>query len=143
MKKIGYLILFVFAGCSSAIRTKIDFNVLNCRIIGIKEYQNTFRFKALNKEKDTILIISLKESYYNKNNYKKPVLENLQEIQLDKEYSFYVTQKKPLVSTMEQLGAFMVIENDTLWSSSTYKDVPLSFISHNTIGKYYSPKAPL
>lgn len=140
MKKIGYLILFVFTGCASIIKTKMDFNVLNCHIIEIKEYGNTFRLKALNKEKDTVLIISLKEVYY-ENSYKKPVLENLQEIQLDKEYNFYVTQKKPLVSTMEQLGAFIVVENDTLWSSRTYKDIPLSFISHNTIGKYYSPKA--
>ena len=43
---------------------------------------------------------------------------------------------------MEQLGAYIVIENDTLWKSQTYKEIPPSFISHNTIGQFYSKEAP-
>lgn len=119
----------------------MDYSVLNCRIIEIKEYQYAFRFKAL-KENDTILIISLKENYYTEYGYKKPILNDLEEIKINEKYDFYLTQKKPTVSTMEQLGAFIIIENDTLWKSKTYKEVPLSFISHNTIGKFYSKEAP-
>ena len=119
----------------------MNYNVLNCHILEIEEYQYAFRFKALNKENDTILIISLKESYYDKYGYKKLILNNLQEIKLTEKYDFHLTQKKPTVSTMEQLGAFIIIEKDTLWKSFTYKDIPPSFMSHNTVGKYYSNKA--
>ena len=56
---------------------------------------------------------------------------------MNKKYVFHLVEKKSTVSTMEQMGAFIVIENDTIWKSKNYKEVPISFISHNTIGKFY------
>ncbi len=140
MKRLVFFTL-ILVGCSSTSKIKTKYSVLNCRIIAIKEYQYAFRFMAL-KEKDTILIISLKNNYYDKYGYKKPVLNHLEKIRVNEKYDFYLTQKKQTVSTMEQLGVSIIIENDILWKAQTYKEVPLSFTSHNTIGQYYSKEVP-
>lgn len=138
MKKLSYLIILVFIGCSSAKIMTIDYTVLNCHVIDIKEYQYCFIFRAFSKGCDTILIISLKEDYHNKYLYKKPVLNCSQEIKLNQKYDFYLVQKRVHVDVMEQLGAFMIIGNDTLWKSSTFKDIPLFMSSFNTLGKYHN-----
>jgi hypothetical protein len=85
MKKL-VLFTLIMVGCSPIKKT--DYSTLNCCIIEIKEYQYAFRFKALN-ETDTILIISLKENYYDKYGYKKPILNHLQEIAVNEEYDFF------------------------------------------------------
>lgn len=136
MKRL-VLYTLILVGCSSITKTKMEYSVFSCHIIDIIEYQYAFRFTAL-KGKDTISIISLKENYYNKYSYKKNILNHLEEIKINERYDFYLTQKKPIVSTMEQLGAVIIIENDTIWKSRTYKEFPLTYISHNTIGKFYS-----
>ena len=133
MKNLFIIITIILFSCSSTNKPQINYKYLNCIIVEIKEYQNTFRFKALNNN-DTILIVSLKDNYYNK----KIHIDSLEEIRLDKNYNFYLTQIKPIVLNMEELGAFVKIEGDTLWKSSTYKNIPLTYLSHNTIGKFYS-----
>ncbi len=135
MKKLIFF-TFILASCSSITKKNTDYSILKCNIIEIDEYQYAFRFMAL-KEKDTILIVSPKENYYDKYGYKKPNLKHLKEIKVNKKYVFHLVEKKSTVSTMEQMGAFIVIENDTLWKSKNYKEVPISFISYNTIGKLY------
>ncbi len=140
MRRLAFFTIILLS-CSSIPKIKMDYSVLNCRIIEIKEYQYAFRLMAL-KENDTILIISLKENYYTKYGYKKPVLNDLEEIRINENYDFYLTQKMPNVSTMEQLGAFIIIEKDTLWESQSYKEIPLSFISRYTIGNFFIKNAP-
>jgi len=133
--------LLLSFGCSTVKEVKIDCSILNCRIIEIKEYQHSFRFMALNGN-DTILIGSAKENYYDKYGVEKPVLNDLQEIKENEEYVFYLTKKRVSVGQMEQLGSFIIIAKDTLWRAPNYKEVPLSFISHSSIGKFHSKHIP-
>lgn len=123
-------------GCIST-KENIHYSTLNCRVIHIQEYQQAFGFKVLDNKKDTLLVISFKNSYYDKNNYKKPKLKLLKEIKIDQSYDFILSTKKPTVSTMEQLGAFIIIENDTICRGKSYKTLLSTFISHNTIGEFY------
>lgn len=132
---LGLLLFFV--GCSS-LRNKGDNIFLQCLVIDIQEYEYAFKFKALNPKNDTILILSLKENYYNKNNYKKSKLGTSEEIKPNQKYIFSVVPKKPTVSNMQQLGAFLIIEKDTIYKASNYKEIPLTFVATNSIGKYYS-----
>lgn len=131
---------FAFIACSSVEKKQNGASFITCSIIDIQEYEYVFTFKALNQKKDTVFVLSLKENYYNKNNYTKPKMEFLEQIKLNNKYLFNVIPKKPSVSSMEQLGAFIIIEKDTLYKSSNYKQIPPTFISLNTIGKYYSNK---
>ena len=124
--------------CSSTNKIKMERTISNYHVVEMKEYHYAFMFKVLDKENDTILIISLKENYYDKYGYKKPTFNHFQEIKMNETYDFYLTRRNPNVSTMEQLGAFIIVENDTLWRSPTYRDIPPTFMSHNTIGKLYS-----
>jgi hypothetical protein len=132
MKKLTFF-TFVLVSCLSINNPKKGLSIENCYILGIKEYQYAFRLIAL-KENDTILIVSLKDEYYTKHGYQKSRLNNLEEIKVNKKYDFYLVKRKPVVSTMEQMGAFIIVENDTLWKSKTYKEIPASFTSYNTIG---------
>jgi hypothetical protein len=133
-------LIFAFIACSSVEKKQNNKSFITCSIIDIQEYEYAFKFKALNQKKDTVFVLSLKENYYNKNNYTKPKMESAEEIKINNEYVFNVISKKPSVSSMEQLGAFIIIEKDTLYKSSNYKQIPPTFISLNTIGKYYSYK---
>lgn len=134
MKKLIVYLALIFVSCSTTKHVKKNCQSLNCYVIDIEEYQHFILLKTL-RERDTIRIISFKKSYN-----KKIIFNKLEEIKLDKYYNFCLTQKKANVSTMEQLGAFIVVENDTIWTASTYKDIPLFFISHNTIGKFHEIK---
>lgn len=136
MKNLICIIFIIFMGCVST-KNKISYNTFHYKVVGIQEYQYAFAFKVLNDRKDTLLVISLKDNYYDKYNHKKPKLKLVGKITIDKSYDFILSEKKPTVSTMEQLGAFIIIENDTVCKAKSYKELPLIFISHNTIGKFY------
>ena len=71
MKKLVFL-TFILASCSSITKKNTDYSILKCNIIEIDEYQYAFRFMAL-KGKDTILIVSPKENYYDKYGYKNQI----------------------------------------------------------------------
>lgn len=137
MKKIRYLIFMIFISCNSNIAIKKNDNFLKCEIIEIKEYTCSFRFKALNNKKDTILIVSLKKDYFSKFQNKKYNSNQLEEIRLNNKYNFHLIQIKPSVSTMEQLGSFIVVENDTLFKAHVYKNIPPSYMGYNVVEKYY------
>ena len=92
MKKLVFL-TFILASCSSITKKNTDYSILKCNIIEIDEYQYAFRFMAL-KGKDTILIVSPKENYYDKYGYKKPNLKHLKEIKVNKKYVFHLVEKK-------------------------------------------------
>lgn len=136
MRTLNYLGLFLFIGCAIKNNPKENSFTQSCNIVEIKEFDYSFRFKAIKKSGDTILIISLKDKFYTKYKIITPIGNELQKIERNKEYNFKSVQIKPRVSTMEQLGAFIIIEKDTLWKAQSYKDIPPSYKSVNTIGSF-------
>ena len=136
MKTLNYLVLLIFIGCIK-INNKEPENIThqNISIIEIKEFDYSYRLKGINKLRDTILIISFKDKFYNKYRINKPTGSE-EKIQCKKEYYFKLVQIKLQASTMEQLGAFIIIEKDTLWKANSYKNIPPSYKSLNTNGSF-------
>ena len=136
MKTLNYLVLLIFIGCIK-INNKEPENIThqNISIIEIKEFDYSYRLKGINKLRDTILIISFKDKFYNKYRINKPT-GSKEKIQCKKEYYFKLVQIKLQASTMEQLGAFIIIEKDTLWKANSYKNIPPSYKSLNTNGSF-------
>lgn len=112
-----------------------DCKLITCKIIKSREYKTFYSFKAI-KEKDTIYIISYKD-YYGGH---KTQNNNIREIKINEEYNFYLTPEIIRTSKMEQLGAFIIIDEDTLWKASNYKEIPKFYIANNTIGHYIFEK---
>ncbi len=128
---IKYLILIMcISSCSilSKSQKKLATNSLKCSIVDIKEYESSYCLTALDSFGNKVIIVSLKKNPH------KITLESLDTISLHKNYDFNVTRIKPRVSTMEQLGSFIIIERDTLWKASTSDNIPPAYIAHNTIG---------
>jgi len=140
MKKTSYIIYMVIGillGCSSSKDLVEQSKNIRLNVIDIKEYEYVYRIKATeSKSQDTVLVMSLKSSFYTKNNLKNPnklsVIES--EILKGQQYNFKVLPVKPQVSKMEQLGAFVIVEKDTLWKEKSYKDMPKLYTAQNTLG---------
>ncbi len=141
MKNIVYfafLMFFLFFnfGCLRKkenfqyITCKIEnFQYITCKITRINENKNFFTFVGLNKiTKDSIFIFSKKKTDTDKN------FDNSKQIYLDSQYVFKLNKIKIRVGHMEQLGAFMKIDNDTIWKGINAKQAPIYYYSLNTIG---------
>lgn len=135
LNSLYIVILCLFLGCGSTSSLKKETINSNLKVVDIEEYQYAYRFRVLeDKSKDTILIVSFKDNFYNKNNLKKPKGEDSKQIVTDNNYNFKLLLIKSQVSTMQQLGAFIIVEKDTLWKERSYKTMPKSYTAQNTIG---------
>lgn len=124
------IVLLCLSGCSTTNtpQNKVGVDNLTCNVVEIKEFEHSFRFMAINNQGDTVIVASLKERDL------KSDSKIIDTILLNKSYDFNVTQIRPRVLTMEQLGAFIIIKNDTLCKAATYKSLPLAYTAHNVIG---------
>ena len=126
----------IFTSCSTEKLVQKN-TTCDCLILNLKEYDYVFKIEALNQRKDTIVALSYKDNYYTKNNYRQPDLEVLEEIKAFHHYRFKMVPKKPTVSTMEQLGAFIIVEKDTLLQARSYREIPSTFVLINSRGKFF------
>jgi hypothetical protein len=125
----------MLSGCSLVKSTKNDFTYnYQCEIVDIKEFNNTFRFTALNELLDTIFIVSTKK------NFKNILIKQSDSIYLNQVYNFDVSQLKPQISAV-RLGASFILGNDTIlkipsYNSHNYKNenIPKVYFAHNIIG---------
>lgn len=123
----------MFFGCNSSKNLQNE-NTVNLKVVGIKEYEYAYGLKTIGNDKDTLLVISFKDEFYNKYSLKKPDIQgSVQEIKINNLYDFKLSLIKPQVSNMEQLGAFIIIENDTLCKGRNYKEIPKTYSAQNTI----------
>jgi hypothetical protein len=138
MKYLSYtcsIVLFLFFGCNSTYYLKKEFASKYIKVIDIEEYKYAYLLKGIEyQSKDTIIIVSFKEKFYSKHNLKKPDDSGYKKVNINNYYSFKLLQIKPQVSNMEQLGAFIIVEKDTLWKGQSYKTMPKSHTAQNTIG---------
>ncbi len=140
MKTINYIMIFtsvfsIMLSCGSSYYSPKEGVKVVCKVVNIEEYEFAYTIDAVTEETDTVLIISLKEFFFEKYNLKKPTnLDGAKRIIENESYNFIMSSIKPQVSSMEQLGAFIIIEKDTLLSAKTYKDIPKSYTSQNSIG---------
>jgi len=120
MKKLVTIICAtIFFGCSTQRATKeTSFDSIN-RILSIEEYEYCYYIKGTNQETQNLVnIISYKKTYFDKYNLQTPFSSSqagLKTIIKDNNYTFNLTEMRFNVSDMEQLGASVIIENDTIW----------------------------
>lgn len=134
MKQLVFLTIYLLIGCQSInnnLNDKYEFK--SVLITNITEYSYCFGIKAVENNKE-ILIISLKEKYYKKNGYDVPSLLKSNPISVNKKYSFNLLPIKPQVAKMEKLGAYIIVEKDTLYKADSYKKIPSTYSSTNSIG---------
>lgn len=129
--KFLVFLLISISGCGTINKSqnKITADNLKCNIVDIEEFERSYRFTGIDDLGNKVIIVSLKNHQHT-----IPMHEVVDTVSLNKSYNFKVTLIKPRVSTMEQLGAYIIIENDTLCKASTYNDLPPAYTSHNTIG---------
>ena len=137
MVYVGLVTLIACTVSKALIDESVD---IRMNVIDIKEYEYVYRIKATEiKSQDTVLVMSFKSSFYIKNSLRKPnelsIAHN--EIFTDQQYDFKVLPVKPQVSKMEQLGAFVVVEKDTLWKERSYLRMPKLYTAQNTLGLIY------
>lgn len=135
-KYIGFFLVLILLGCSTTKNTNIDYQLQNLKVIDIKEYEYGYLIETIHEQnRDTAFVISRKEKLYDKYNLKTPTNKGKVELlELEKAYHFKVSKVKTRVSTMQQLGQFIILENDTLWSGSDKSIVPKHYVALNTVG---------
>lgn len=109
---------------------------LELKVISISEFEYVYQLKTIQKERnDTLFILSSKNNLYDKYNLIKPKSNKVeQKIKINNTYNFQILPIKPQVSTMEQLGVYIIVENDTLSKGGNYKGIPKYYSSQNTVG---------
>jgi hypothetical protein len=133
MKSIYIILVFVFIGCATS--TKVKSKSQTLKITNIEEFDKLFGIDAINtKTNEKIFIVSRKQSYWEENNLKKPILNSSTTLIEGNSYSFKLRPIRPIVGKVQGLGAYIIVENDTLKSAESYEKLPLSFISENSIG---------
>lgn len=140
MKSILYIIISLFfLSCSVNYLAKKEVEKINYNILEIDDFEYTYRFKGLNIEThDTVFVLSFKQKIYDKYKFTKPKdLNGTVDIKSKKNYIFKLIKMKTKVSTMQQLGQFIIIENDTLWKGSSGIKPPKYYTAQNAVGLIY------
>lgn len=129
--------LLTFLGCKTIPQGKVNEYFL--KVVKITDYEFCFSFTALNEvTRDSVHILSFKDNYYAKYDLPKPLIlpDTSILIQANKSYDFKLIRTNVRVLTMEQLGAFIIIENDTIFQASNLEALPLVYTAQNTRGVY-------
>ena len=130
MKNI-FLLLLMFSCTSPNLSNSIETKVERLKVVEIKSYNTVYELKTVKENTvDTMLVISYKKGFHNgKGKTKSKIIEG-------EYYKFELSTVRPRVSTMEQLGAYMIFAEDTLYSASDYKKLPKMYKSYNSSGLY-------
>jgi len=130
MRFILLILGFILFSCSSTNK----FETKSFTVIKVEEFDQFYRFKSVDENlNDTVNLISLKNQQLRKagevssfNATSKIIAEN--------QYNFKLQKIKTRVSTMEQLGQWVIIGKDTLWKGNSKQIAPKYFYSLNTLG---------
>jgi hypothetical protein len=107
------IIIFVCSCRSTNIKSVSvnDDELTSVKLIEMKQFNSVNQIKSVNEKFDTIFLISPGKREY--------------EIDSSKFITLRLTQiTRFRVGTMEQLGAYMITGNDTLWSGPSMKNAP-------------------
>lgn len=133
-----FISLYVCIGCKTADNKNNEKanSEMELKVIKINEFEYVYQLKTVQiKSNDTLFVLSSKNNFYDKYNLKTPKSNILEQIiTINNTYRFKVLRIKPQVSTMAQLGAYIIVEGDTLWKGSNYKEAPKYYSSQNTVG---------
>ena len=134
---IIYMCFVALCGCSLGKSMTSNFINCQCKIIDVKEFDNSFKFTALNEFGDTIFIVSTK------NNYRNVIIEQSNRVYINQTYDFRLVQLRPRVLLPIRLGASFIVENDTILKIPSYnpqnfenENLPKVYFIHNVIGLY-------
>lgn len=133
MKSIYLLLVLFLLSCGTTSKVKSESQTH--KVLEIFEYDNLYGLKTINENTNKEnFIVSLKESYFKERNLSIPILKKTLDIKKGRSYDFDLQSIKPRVGQSQNLGAYIIVENDTLLREENYKDLPLSYTSKNTIG---------
>lgn len=129
-------LICLICGCGVQTKMKQSGNNIQSKVLSVKEYSYVYEIKGLDlNSNDTIFILSYKENYFDKHHSSTPInLEKANKIELNKDYTFKSVRIKPQVSHMQQLGAYIIVENDTLYKSRDSFTIPPYYASFNSLG---------
>ncbi len=107
------IIIFIYScqptniGSVSAIEDEL----IDVKLIEIKRFNSVYQIKSVDEKLDTIFLISPEKREY--------------KIDTSKFITLRLTQiKRFRVGKMEQLGAYLIAGNDTLWSEASTNNAP-------------------
>lgn len=132
------VIIIIALICYSCSTTKNNSSLyFETVILNIKDYKSSYYLQALNKRNsDTICIVSLKENIYHMYNKRKSFKSDklIKEIKIG-DTIFFELESVILKTggTMQELGVYLMVENDTLWSGPKYISNKF-YHSKNSIG---------
>lgn len=86
-------------------------NLASVKLLEIKKYNSVNQFKSVSENFDTIFLLSQKKKEY--------IIDSSNFVYLRLEQ---ITRFR--VGTMEQLGAYLITGNDTLWSGQNIAKAP-------------------
>jgi hypothetical protein len=119
LKNVGY----------EKLQEQEEIRIVNVTILEITEFKNSFLLTGYDRTSDTeILIVSLKHltSYDSKSQQKLS-------IKIGNSYEFKLKYPRRIgVYQMQELGVYLQIENEVVWTGRDKNDVP--FISQNSQG---------
>jgi hypothetical protein len=128
--KYLFPIIFCFFLISCSTNNKVEKSQLqNLKIVKIEEFKTFYKFNSIDYKNDTLNVISFKNVTKQKSNFYETL-----KIAEQNTYGFKLENIKTRVSTMQQLGQFIIIEKDTLWKGSSDKVAPKYSVSKNTVG---------
>jgi hypothetical protein len=130
----SFMILF---GCSTSKKSNQVFPIGENKIIDIREYNSVFVLKTINESTlDTSFILSPKRNFFRKQKLKEPFNDNAgKSIIMDKSYYFKVSTVRFRANAMENLGLYIVFDNDTIWRGQK-APTRKYYLSKNSIGLF-------
>ena len=139
------IILSLFSGCCSSNNIEKEMIKVNryrkkrtintyLKVVDIKEYQGVYRLIVFdNKSKDTMIIVSLKDEFYDIHNFNKPEGKDTKQIIVGNNYKFKLLPIRTRVGVFAVSG-YIIVEKDTIWKEKFYENTPKSYVAQNTIG---------
>lgn len=137
MCKYFYFLIILVGGSCNAIKqssNKKNDN-MNLEVLSICEYKNVFSFKCLSaSNRDTLFVVSFKKNINNGCNANEADVGPLTIVETGRQYVFKLQILRTRVSTMEQLGRFIIIGSDTLWQGPSNISPPHYYVAQNVVG---------
>ena len=131
MKNFIIIMICVFAFSCSSTST---FETKSFKVVSIEEFESCYRIKSLDQNlKDTVNLISLKYQMLRKDR-EVPKFNATSQIVTQNNYNFKLQKVRTRVSSMEQLGKWIIFGKDTLWKGNSKEVEPKYFYALNTLG---------
>ncbi|MEO5776314.1 MAG: hypothetical protein ABIQ27_05380 [Flavobacterium sp.] len=127
-------VILIIVSCGTSKQPDEKYLTSKNKVLNIKEFNSVFLLKSISQSgSDTTYILSAKKDILKKAKLPYSFSNDAHELIVDGVYNFQLSPVRFRSSSMENLGVYLVFDNDTLYKGANSNGRKY-FLSHNSIG---------